>query len=206
MTTQEIIDYYANLLIIQYKEKSKAYATIQALVEPMIIDQLPLAVQDAYDLETCEGVQLDVLGKYAGVQRNNHSFTGPVVLDDDDFRTLIRIAIIRNNFESDLYSIQELLALFFPSILLVFDFQNMHMSYFFDELLGSRILAEIFVLNDMLPRPMGVQLGTLVYSNNITNFYGFRTYNVPPYNISGFNTYSNYVTPTPWLNYSNGVY
>lgn len=58
MTTQDIINYYSNLLNLQYLGKPKAYATIQAIVTPVVMPQgsntalpsLPLAVQDAFNL------------------------------------------------------------------------------------------------------------------------------------------------------------
>lgn len=205
MTNQEIIDYYANLLILQYKQKPKAYATIQALVQNVIMDQLPIAVQDAFDIDTAEGVQLDVLGKYAGVVRSAYDFTGPIVLDDDDFRTMIKIAIIKNGFGSSLADIQNLLFQFFPGSLLVFDFKTMRMGYFFDSDIGSRPLAEVFVRSGFLPKPMGVQLSALIYSSNITAFFGFRTYQLPPYNVTGFNDYDDYDMDAPWLSYSDAI-
>jgi len=205
MTTQEIINYYANLLILQYHEKAKAFATIQALVNPVIMGQLPVAVQDAFNLETSEGVQLDVLGKYAGVSRTTYDFSGPITLDDDDFRTLIKIAIIKNGFGSSLADIQDLIWQFFNGALLVFDFQNMRMGYFFDSSIGSRPLAEVFVRSYFLPKPMGVQLAALIYSNNITSFFGFRTYELPPFNVTGFNSYVDYSEEDPWLSYTNAV-
>lgn len=205
MTTQEIIDYYANLLILQYHEKPKAFATIQALVKGIIMDQLPTAVQNAFDINTAEGVQLDVLGKYVGVSRTAYDFTGPITLDDDDFRTMIKIGIIKNGFGSSLAEIQELIWQFFDGSLLVFDFQNMRMGYFFDSAIGSRPLAEVFVRSNFLPKPMGVQLAALIYSNNITNFFGFRTYETPPFNATGFNDYDDYHLDSPWLSYTDAI-
>ncbi len=205
MTTQEIIDYYANLLILQYKQKPRAYATIQAQVAPVIMDQLPLAVQNAFGVDTAEGVQLDVIGKYVGASRTSYDFTGTVVLSDSDYRTMIKVAIIKNGFGSSLADIQNLLWQFFQGGLLVFDFQNMQMGYFFDSAIGSRPLAEVFVKNNFLPKPMGVQLAALIYSANITNFFGFRTYELPPYNNTGFNSYINYNMTSPWLNYNNAI-
>jgi hypothetical protein len=46
-TDQELIDYYADLLILQYKQKPKAYATIQTIVKNVIMNQLPVAVENA---------------------------------------------------------------------------------------------------------------------------------------------------------------
>jgi hypothetical protein len=91
MTTEEIIEYYTQLLIIQYATKGKAVATIRALVDPVVMDQLPSLVQAAYGLDSAVGVQLNVLGKYAGVSRNGYNFDGPVTLSDDDYRTIIKL-------------------------------------------------------------------------------------------------------------------
>jgi hypothetical protein len=64
-----ISDYYANLLIIQYNELPKAKATMQLLVESLLAEDIVLDVRDAFNLETATGVQLDILGKYIGVDR-----------------------------------------------------------------------------------------------------------------------------------------
>ncbi len=170
-TTADLIDYYAKLLILQYRGQPKAFATIQALVNPVIMDQLPVAVQNAFTLGTAEGVQLDVIGKYAGVSRYGYDFSGPVTLSDEDFTQLIRIAIITNSSGSSLADIQSLLDFFFPGILFVFDHQDMRMSYFFDSDAGSTTLAQVFVKQARLPKPMGVQLATLIYTTDL-KFFG----------------------------------
>lgn len=202
MTDQEIIDYYANLLIIQYRGKPKAYATIQALVTPAVMNQILTKVQDAFNVDTAVGVQLDTLGKYAGVKRTANAFGGPVTLDDTDFRQLIKLAIIKNNSGSDLATIQNLIYMFFPGEILVFDFQNMRMQYFFNSTIGSVELAEVFIVSDLLPRPMGVQLSATIYAPFIARFFGFRTYTVPGHNISPFNSYADYQMDRPWLTYA----
>ena len=204
-TTQEIIDYYAGLLIIQYANKPKAYATMQATISNIIMDQLPDQIQLAFDITTAVGVQLDTLGKYAGVSRSVYSFTGPVSLNDADFRTMITVATIKNSFGSSLFDIQDLLNTFFPGVILVFDFRTMRIGYFFDSSIGSLELAEVFVKSGFLPKPMGVQLTSLIYGDNINNFYGFRTYLQPGINNSPFNTYDDYLTDDPWLSYVNSI-
>jgi hypothetical protein len=77
-----LLDYYTNLLIIQYHDKPKAQATIQVLLNSLFpINQatgnlLFEDIRDAYNLDTAVGVNLDVIGKYVGVDRNweGHSF------------------------------------------------------------------------------------------------------------------------------------
>lgn len=175
MTDAELIAYYANLLILQYLEKPKAYATIQTVVTPVIMNQLPLAVQNAYNLtgETgvAVGVQLDVLGKYAGVSRTGFGFSGPITLSDSDFLILIQLAIITNSSGSSLSTIQALLAQFFPGEVLVFDYQNMQMNYLISSTLGSQDLIQLFVTEGLLPKPMGVQLAAVIYAADL-KFFG----------------------------------
>ena len=52
---------------------------------------------------------------------------------------------------------------------------------------------------------MGVELGALIYSANIDNFFGFRTYGIPGQNVHGFNSYTSYETNCPWLSYKNAI-
>ena len=205
MTTAELIAYYKNLLLMQYLNLPKAEGTIEALVGPALMDQLPVLVQNAYDIDSAVGVQLDVLGKYAGVDRHGYDFLGPATLDDDDFRLLIKMAILQNNSGSSLADIQSLIAIYFPDTLRVFDYSNMQMSYLMDSDAGSQQLAQFFVKQGLLPKPMGVQLGALIYSTDIDNFFGFRTYGLSGQNNSPFNSYSTYTTNTPWLSYGDAV-
>lgn len=304
MTTQELINYYAGLLILQYLQKPKAYASIQALatlavmpqvttetitfpeipvsgsfvlsydgnntaainwndanatiqsklqavtglgsvtvvgeiasglltvtftgitppalllvlganslldglgdaVAPEIIETditLPLAVQNSFNIPKAQGVQLDVIGKYVGVTRNGNTFTGPVVLDDSDFSILIQLAIFQNNAGSSLADIQRLIANFFPGQLLVFDYQTMRISYFLS--IGSKDLVQMILLQHVLPKPMGVQLGTTIYAPIIDAFFGFRTYELPGVNNTPFNNYTTYSMVWPWLTYADAI-
>lgn len=204
-TDQELIDYYANLLVLQYRQKPKAYATIQTLVTPVIMNQLPLQVQDAFALETAIGVQLDVFGKYVGVTRYGNGFNGPITLDDADFRQLIKLAILQNNASSSLATIQQLIGVYFSGKILVFDYQNMHMSYLINANDISLDLVELFITEGLLPKPMGVQLAITIYTPFIDSLFGFGSYEIPAHNVSPFNTYEDYQLTYPWLDYRDAL-
>ena len=206
MTTEEIVLYYCNLLIIQYRGKPKATGMIQTLVTPVVMDQLPTQVMNAYALDSAIGVQLDVIGKYVGISRYGYTFTSAVTLNDIDYLTVIKLKIMQNSLGSSLADIQSLISIYFPGILRVFDYKNMHMDYFFDTTIGSSTLLEFFIKQRLLPKPMGVQMGVLIYAPIANKFFGFRTYQAPGYNISPFNTYSSYDTNSPWLNNSDVIY
>lgn len=186
MTVDQLGEYYANLLIIQYRGKENARATVKALAELAVADNLVLDIQNAFDLDSAIGVQLDVVGKYAGVSRYGNDFSGPVTLDDDDFLQIIKIAIVENTSKSSLAVIQELLHTYFDGILYVFDYTTMRMSYFFDSDAVSSSLAQFFVMAGSLPRPMGVQLGMTAYLPSIDDFFGFADGMGVNYNTTGF--------------------
>ncbi len=205
MTTNEIIAYYCDLLIIQYFQKTKAYVTIDTIVRPVVMDQLPLTVQDGFDIETAVGAQLDIIAKYVGVNRNGFGFNrAPITLSDSDFRSLIRMGIIRNMAGSSLATIQEFLFMFFPGQLFVFDYANMQMSYLMSSAIGSQDLAAMMVSQDLLPKPMGVQLSVVVYIPTL-ELFGMNNYLQTIANIFPFNTYADYQTDWPWLSYSDGI-
>lgn len=69
MSLTDLIAYYVNLLIIQYHNKPKAQATIQLFAKEMLASDIFNSIQNAYDIDTAVGVQLDVIGKYVGVDR-----------------------------------------------------------------------------------------------------------------------------------------
>lgn len=173
MTNQQLINYYANLLILQYIGKPKAYATIQALAAAVIMNQLPILAQNAFNMDgTAIGSQLDVLGKYAGVTRNGYGLTGqPIILNDSDFFKFINLAVLTNSAGSDLSTIQTVINNFFPGELFPFDHKEMRMSYLINSTIGSQNLVQLFITEKLLPKPMGVQLAAPIYSSNL-KFFG----------------------------------
>lgn len=66
---QGIIDYYTNLLIIQYNDQPKARATIALMVEQLEANGILFQVRDAFSVDDAVGVQLDIIGKYVGIDR-----------------------------------------------------------------------------------------------------------------------------------------
>lgn len=68
-TVQELIDYYSNLLIIQYHNKDKAKATIELFSKILLANGIIFDIRDGYNVDKAVGVQLDVIGQYVGVDR-----------------------------------------------------------------------------------------------------------------------------------------
>jgi hypothetical protein len=201
-TNEQLTTYYAELLISQYRNKPKARAHIKALANIIIMNQMPLAVQKAFNVNNCVGVQLDVVGKYVGAHR---IITGPnnikITLSDDDFRVIIKLAIVRNNAVSSLADIETMLVEFFGSKILITDNATMQLNYFITSDIGSSDLQYAIVYGDYLPRPMGVEVAAIIVPPLTHNYFGMRTYFSAGTNISPLNTYDFYNTTYPWFSY-----
>lgn len=205
MSTQSIINYYANLLILQYNGLPKATATIEATAELFVMDELPTQVLNGFSLDTAVGVQLDILGQYIGVSRNGFTISGPITLNDTQFRSILKIMAIRNQLASDQGTIQNFINTYFSGVIQEFDHTTMRMSYFYLAVIGTNIIAEYFIMLGALPKPMGVQMALVTYAQPRSNFFGFRTYYSAGQNIEPFNDYSSYQLTWPWLSYKNGI-
>lgn len=101
--SDQLITYYQQLLIIQYRTKPRAFGTIGALMGGtgtygLIANALPNQVRDGFDLDTAVGRQLDILGKLRGTTRYffgldlSKTFLPLVDYDDPDVGTLPGIA------------------------------------------------------------------------------------------------------------------
>lgn len=167
---------------------------------------LPIAIQNAFNISgvTAIGVQLDVIGKYAGVTRSGNGPNGPITLDDTDFLTLIKFAIIQNNSGSSLEMIESNFNIFFPGQFIITDFKNMNMSYLLSATLGSSNLFQLLVEEDLIPHPMGVGVSVIV-PPSIRNLFGFSTYAGLNNFVKPFNTYTNFNKNWFWLSYADAI-
>jgi hypothetical protein len=66
----DVIEYYKDELITQYRNRTKMRGTVGALADCSVCEGLPLELQTAFDIRTAYGHQLDVIGRIVGVPRN----------------------------------------------------------------------------------------------------------------------------------------
>lgn len=77
MTTDDLINYYRDLLIIQYSTGQNAIQTVQAFASVVIASQIVTQVRDGFNFsttiglqpDTAVGKQLDAIASYRGAQR-----------------------------------------------------------------------------------------------------------------------------------------
>lgn len=202
---EPFIKYYLDLLIIQYRNKPKITQHMTTLVKQALIDLMPSILNNAFNLETAEGKQLDLLGKYIGVSRRVQTFGSDVTLSDSEYRTLLKIKRATNNLGSSFYDIQNFINDNLSGIIKAFDHSDMSMSFYLSSVVISNTLAQAIVKQNILPKPMGVSYSAIVYLDDLTNVFGFRTYTFGSGANVGFNTYSSYHPEYRFLKYENTI-
>lgn len=191
-------EYLSQLLIIQYRDKPKAKATIESVSQDFPVD-LIFAVRDGFSLETAVGKQLDILAKYLGTDRYYIDTSGNLIaLDDEETRTLLKLKAIANTSNSSHYDIDTALYNFFGVTVHAESQGGMEMTYFVPANASRVILAAI--QKDVLPRPMGVGIRYVVVQTS--PFFGFVTYdNQHAVFKTGFRTYEDPDKVGEMLNY-----
>lgn len=71
---EEVQKYYADLLIMQYREKQKARETIGLGAKLFLLDGLVFQFGECLDVDKAVGVQLDLIGKIVRCERNVQGF------------------------------------------------------------------------------------------------------------------------------------
>lgn len=66
----DIREYYADLLILQYRNKLKARETVKTGVDIYLGDGVVLQLENLLDIDTAVGAQLDIIGKILDCPRN----------------------------------------------------------------------------------------------------------------------------------------
>jgi hypothetical protein len=197
MTDAELVEYYKDLLIIQYRDKPRARETVGLFVSKVAFLEILRDIQEAYEIETAAGDQLDTLAHIVGAERiidgvdfireyfgyvhygeiapfvfngfiaygttppdiqvrdYMEKYQSSFTLVDEELRTLIKIAIVRNNSNASLAEADALLAQFFGENVYIEDRMDMSIVYYYKAGADGRILNVAAALG-LLPRPAGV--------------------------------------------------
>ena len=105
MTYEEIRDYYAGLLISQYRRKPKARETVKLCAGQFFCDGIAVDELNNFNLETASGEQLDFIGNIVGVKRRvyginlDKTFARFIRYEDEDITGVITFG----RYEDDPY-------------------------------------------------------------------------------------------------------
>lgn len=201
-TIEELKQYYADLLIIQY-QKPKAIATIKALIEQALCNLLMLRIrEECLNVDVSVGVNLDIIGKWVGIDRyfkgqkfdneiwfaltdwndnsqptmlqgcfqdwNNPNDKDGRFLDysliistsnklnDDDFRLLIKLKIVKNSIVATAKNIDDSIYKIFKDTVYTVWGDSMNLTYYYNP--SQYVIIKLAEEKGILPVPTGVKV------------------------------------------------
>lgn len=176
---QELLEYYKNLLILQYNEKNgTARATIDTIIAEVLGGLVAKQVEEGFNVNTAVGKQLDIIAKYLGLQRYELGYGN---LTDEQLRILIKFAILKHYNLSTTAAISESLYAMFGKNITFTDNKNMTFKYIINSNINP-VIINILKEKDLLPRPMGVGINTI----NIDKVFGFNGSGLETFNHGTF--------------------
>lgn len=154
---------YADLLIRQYRQKPRARATAELISNEFASTWHGLAeLRSVLDIDKAEKANLDLVGKHVGQSRVLpglvEKYGLSTVLQDEDYRFLIKCRIARNYMVGTAPNMEDALDFIFGTDAEVFD--NYDMSY--TVIIRAPMISEFKRIAitelDILPRPVGVRV------------------------------------------------
>ena len=178
---------YLNLITSEHQNKPKFAAWLTAPLS--ILDDttnLVINLGVYFDLDTAIGAQLDTLGDIVGVKRTvnfqptsfysvgvmgvSYLVSPSPVLNDYEYRLIIRAKILQNMWDGTLPSLYEIWNILFPDAYLILkDNQNMTMDAFIIGL-SSQLQKDLVANGYLIPKPQGVGVN---YSYSSTPLFAF---------------------------------
>lgn len=150
---------------------------------------LPTTIINGYDLETAEGDTLDILGKYIGLKRQVRALIGDTqtnVLNDEQYRTLLRLKLIKNTNFSSTSQLRAALYAWFPTSIRLFDNRDMTIEYQLSSFWSE--LSNVIIAEELLPVPMSLGY-TAEIVPNLLELYGYSDYGGLNDNPNGYSSY-----------------
>ena len=166
---------YLNLITSQHRDKPDYIALLSKLLQTHEgAFQLAMGLDQDFDLDAAVGRQLDAVGQLAGVSR----YLDDWALADEEYRVLIKAAIVKNAWNGQVYTIYDLWEAIFPHLeLLIQDNQDMSMTVY---IVGKATNAEksMILSGYVIPKPNTVRIkyqflrpGAKVFAWNVNNPY-----------------------------------
>lgn len=156
-----VIKDYLDLITSQYNNSPKFKAWVECLLTPYVDTQkLALSLYTYFDIDTAVGVQLDKLGELVGVKRllPFQPTTGSPLLDDSNFRFLIKAQILKNVWDGTNQNIYDIWNLLHADIALAIkDNQDMTCTALFIGDLNE-IQQDMITHGMIVPKAQGVKM------------------------------------------------
>jgi len=172
-------DEYAQLISEKNYGREKFLLLSRSVLEPgMDLQQVLNTIDSCFDLDNASGAQLDIIGNLVGASRelNYVPATGDRIMDDDEFRMVLKLTIAMNTWDGSLGALRKIYNdIFGESATIVYNdckdssgnAKNMHVTV---QVYGDISTRETEILNQsgLLLVPVGVSKDVVVVGESVT--------------------------------------
>lgn len=167
---EEVKEYYASLLILQYRNKPKARATVQLGAELYLADGLVFQIQDLLDVDKAVGNWLNLIGKLVGAPRNVPDIG---LLNDEDYRILIKFKIAYNVMRASNKDMDDALYSLFGGDVILNNNQDLTINYIVADSIETPLKAALIL--GYLTSPIGIGFGYILQVPEPLKIFGYNT-------------------------------
>jgi hypothetical protein len=175
------INDYLSLVIPEHRSQTKFIAWLTAALDIILDIQSVLTDMKTYfDIDAAVGDQLDAIGVILGQSRllDFQPTSGSALLDDDNYRLVLRAKILRNQWDGTLSGYKSMMSTVLSGYeAVIVDYQNMTIDVAM-VLLGSTntLAGELLESGYLLPKPSGVATNFAVALPGEWYWYYFQSY------------------------------
>ena len=188
----ELLDGYRRLLTSEYKTRPRLTSWLLWLLsEGLTYKNTVQEFLDAFNLDTAEGVQLDIIGRIVGVDRllSFHPVSGDSpLMNDSTYRMVIKAKIIQNTWKGTLDELYEAWAVLFPDVR-YFQIQDLQDMTYNVVIMGAftPLERELIANGYIIPKPEGVRINLLTITD--TSGLPLFAYDMDTYLLSGYTSH-----------------
>lgn len=171
---------YLNLITSEHRDKPKYIAMLTGLFDEFVTcaNQMD-GIKNGLDPDMAVGKQLDMLGEYIGQDRRlSVSIEGlDSVLEDDDYRFLLKAKIMQNSWDGTIEQIYDLWKELFGDVsFTLIDNQDMSCTFNISPAGLTPIQIQMILANLIIPKPAGVRynfefLSRVLFAYDMNNDY-----------------------------------
>ena len=154
-------DSYLGLITSQHRGEKKYMTTVNAVLKHSDdVFSVGVYMDDEFDLDTAEGKQEDTLGTLVGAERTLPylpALGNPSVLNDEDYRILLKSKIAKNMWRGDVESLEDIWRVLFGRRIKIIDHHNMTIEVVVNDGF-SPIIQEAIWRGVIVPKPQSVRM------------------------------------------------
>lgn len=147
---------YSKLLIIQYQNDfNRKFIEIITRLFIEQVNNIVLKFKVNFNLNTAEGIQLDLIGALVGLPRDLNRGT---IVNDTIYRFLLYLKILKNSVAYNNLDFKDFFYYFFTDKVIFVDNHNMSVDFFINDVEPEIVDILVSDKDEFLPAPAGVRI------------------------------------------------